>query len=55
MHPLDALGEQRQNTALHRGSEQGHLEMVQHLTQCEGIDLNAVDEVPTPHCLLSLL
>ena len=40
------FGEQIQQTALHGASSVGHLEVVQHLTQCDGIDLNAVDEVP---------
>ena len=40
------FGEQSQWTALHLASSEGHLEVVEHLTQCDGIELNAVDEVP---------
>ena len=39
------FGEQIQQTALHFASSEGHLEVVEHLTQCDGIELNAVDEV----------
>ena len=37
--------EQSQSTALHCASRWGRLEVVEHLTQCDGIELNAVDEV----------
>ena len=48
------FGEQNQWTALHCASDVGHLEVVQHLTQCDGIELNAVDVV-LHHTLTALV